>query len=374
MRDIKSDRIKTIQEAYCKYCILDTDCQKKLDKRYCFLANAITNNDENIYYCPHYSQFKIKEINNLKPNSYKAYNELTSEIEYLYHQGINRIKDYNKIINELSFFGYEILDFNLFLRNKTTYFKINISNNKKIIPELISNICQRKLHEQISIKCIDKKDYSEVYIYKKPKVKIEYSHQILAKNNNVISGDNYYIKKEYNDSYLFALSDGMGNGHKAYYESAKTLDLIKRLLSYNFSFQTTLKLLENFYDLKCEYDSYATLDILYINTANMKLNLYKMGSTTTYIIHSGQIQAYENKALPFKLDDINSSYELEYFKDDVILLLSDGISDFISIKELNEIDYSNSTDYILSTIINKIKQKENNELKDDASLIVIKIN
>ena len=165
----------------------------------------------------------------------------------------------------------------------------------------------------------------------------------------------------------------MGNGHNAYLESAQTLDLLKRLLSYNFSLKTTLRLLENIYEIKCEYDSYATLDVLAINTSNMKLNLYKLGSTSTYIIHNYEIRIYENKSLPYKLDEINSSYEIEYFKGDTIILASDGISDFITMRDLKSIDYNKSSSEILNDITNILKQKENNELKDDASLIVIKV-
>ena len=261
----------------------------------------------------------------------------------------------------------------LYNQNKTLFFKLSISNNKKLIPGLILNIAHKRLKEEIDIKIIDNKNIQELYIFKKPKVRLDYSHQVLAKNNNGISGDNYYIKRELNDSYIFALSDGMGNGHNAYLESAKTLDLVKRLLEYNFSLKTTLKMLENVYDLKTEYESYATLDVLFINTSNMKLNLYKMGSTSTYIVHNDILTSYENKSLPYKLDDINSSYEIEFFKNDTIILASDGISDFITKKEFSYVDYTKSSAEILENIINIIKQKENNELKDDASLIVIKI-
>ena len=105
----------------------------------------------------------------------------------------------------------------------------------------------------------------------------------------------------------------------------------------------------------------------------MKLNLYKLGSTTTYVYHNGDLISYENKALPLKIDDINSSYEIEFFKNDVIILLSDGISDFISKQELEyEINYNSTPESIVNQITTKLKTKENNELKDDASLIVIK--
>ena len=166
----------------------------------------------------------------------------------------------------------------------------------------------------------------------------------------------------------------MGSGHNAYLESAGTLDLLKRLLNYNFSLRTTLKMLENIYELKCEYDSYATLDVLQVNTSNMTMSLYKLGSTSTYIYHNNDLIVYENKSLPYKLDDLNSSYEIEYFIDDVILLISDGISDFISKNDLlTNVNFSNSSNNILDDILELINKKEKNGLKDDASVIVIKI-
>ena len=165
----------------------------------------------------------------------------------------------------------------------------------------------------------------------------------------------------------------MGSGHNAYKESSEALKLISHLSTYHFSLKTILKLLENIYDLKCEYDSYATLDILNVNTANMKLNLYKLGSTTSYIYHNNELQAFENKALPLKLDDINSSYEVEYFKDDVILLFSDGISDFLTPLEIkNEIDFTLSTEQIMNNILYKLKKKENNDLKEQSADTSIK--
>ena len=166
----------------------------------------------------------------------------------------------------------------------------------------------------------------------------------------------------------------MGSGYNAYLESSDALKLISTLTSYRFSTKTILKLLEDLYELKSNYDRYATLDFLSINTANRKMNLYKMGSTTTYILHNHQLIAYENKALPLKLDDVNSSYEIDLNKGDYIFLLSDGISDFITKDEFYSIVAygAESVEKMCDKIIQYIKKKEKNELKDDLSLIVIK--
>ena len=283
-------------------------------------------------------------------------------------------KCYNKFIKDLTFYNYKIEKLDINLASKTIYFSLILKNNKPIIKELFLKIAYKSFHEILDIKVINENKNSVIYIYKKPKVKVEYESQILAKHNNIISGDNFYIKKDYNEEYTFALSDGMGSGHKAYKESSEALKLISNLSSYHFSLKTILKLLENFYDLKCDYDSYATLDILNLNTANMKMNLYKLGSTTSYIYHNNELQSLLNRALPLKLDDMNSAYELEFFKNDVIILMSDGISDFVPELQIkNEINFNNDAKKIMNDILQKLYQNTNNELKDDASIIVIKI-
>lgn len=376
IKALKENHLELIQESFCKGCKEDSLCRFKLDKRYSFLCNAINHQNFNIYSCPHYDKFFLNTNVDIKSEyiELNAINNLADELEYLYQQNIKMAKYYNKFINSLSFYDYKIINIDINLSSTTIYFSLFLDKSKIIIHDLFLRLAYKAFNEELEIKVVENDINYIVHLFKKPRVKLDYSHKILAKNNNVISGDNYYIKKEFNDSYIFALSDGMGSGYNAYKESSDALRLISSLLSYHFSLKTILKMLEDIYDLKCEYDSYATLDILNINTASMKLNLYKMGSSNSYIYHNKELALFENRALPLKLDDINSTYEIEFFKDDVIILISDGISDFLSKEELStDINYSLSSNKIVEDIINKLKKKENNDLKDDASIIVIKV-
>ena len=99
-----------------------------------------------------------------------------------------------------------------------------------------------------------------------------------------------------------------------------------------------------------------------------------MGSTTTYILHNHQLFTYENKALPLKLDEVNSTYEIDLYSGDYIFLVSDGISDFISKDEFYSLveKGNENVDKMCEIIINHIKKKQKDELKDDLSLIAIK--
>lgn len=376
LKEIKKQQIEAIENNFCANCKKDSLCRYKKDIRYSFLSQAISDPNYNIYGCPNAIKFYIDDSNiSLTPLlQFNAITSLADELEFLYAQNIKMAKCYNKFIKDLTFYNYKIEKLDINLASKTIYFSLILKNNKPIIKELFLKIAYKSFHEILDIKVINENKNSVIYIYKKPKVKVEYESQILAKHNNIISGDNFYIKKDYNEEYTFALSDGMGSGHKAYKESSEALKLISNLSSYHFSLKTILKLLENFYDLKCDYDSYATLDILNLNTANMKMNLYKLGSTTSYIYHNNELQSLLNRALPLKLDDMNSAYELEFFKNDVIILMSDGISDFVPELQIkNEINFNNDAKKIMNDILQKLYQNTNNELKDDASIIVIKI-
>ena len=99
-----------------------------------------------------------------------------------------------------------------------------------------------------------------------------------------------------------------------------------------------------------------------------------MGSTITYILHNHKLLCYENKALPLKLDEVNSAYEIDIYSGDYIFLLSDGISDFITKDEFYNLvsNGTESVDIMCDKIIQYIKRKQKDELKDDLSLIAIK--
>ena len=53
--------------------------------------------------------------------------------------------------------------------------------------------------------------------------------------------------------------------------------------------------------------------------------------------------------------------------------MSDGIADFITRDILFKLSINNNPDVIIDNIINYIQKKEGNILKDDASIIAIKI-
>lgn len=372
LKTLKENKFKEICNTYCKNCYKNTACKNNLSQRYAFISSAMLGYQNNIYKCIYYNTFNLNlNIDNInKGYEYSAIKYLSLELSYLYNQSLFYKKEYEKFIFLLSNYNYVIESLDINLATDSLYFSITLKNNNKIIESLLLRCAYKSFGEKLELKQIDNK----IYFYKKPLIKISYAHTVLAKDGNIMSGDNYYIKKDFNNSYIFILSDGMGSGYSAYKESIDVLKTIASLSTYHFRTKTILKLLEDIYELKSNYDCYATLDFLSINPATRKINLYKMGSTTTYIYHNKRLLIYENKALPLKLDEVNSAFELDIYKDDFIFLLSDGISDFISSNEFESIIKPDlSAEATCHNIVEYLKKKEKGKLKDDISLIVIKV-
>lgn len=371
IKELKEKKFNEISKMFCSSCTKNTLCRTKLEKRYSFLSAAMLGIRQNIYDCPYYNRFVIdantENIN--KSFEYSALKSLSFELSYLYNQSLALKKEFEKFISLLFSYGYPITALDINLASSSLYFSIQLNTSKPIIEALFIRCAYKAFGERLEMK----QNKEQIYFYKKAQLKITYAHTLLAKEGNLMSGDNYYIKKDYNNAYIFALSDGMGSGYNAYTESIDALKTISTLSSYHFRTKTILKLLEDIYELRSNYDRYATLDFLSIDPASRKMNLYKMGSSATYILHNQKLMKYENQALPLKLDDVNSAYELDLFNGDIIFLLSDGISDFISNKEFETLVHQEQTaEEACYSIVEYLKKKEKGKLKDDLSLIAIK--
>lgn len=371
LKELKERKFAEISSTFCSSCTKTTLCRTKLEKRYSFLSAAMVGAKLNLYNCPYYDNFYIDmNIDNLnKSLEYSAMKSLSFELSYLYNQSLTMKKEYEKFISLLNGYGYPILSLDINLASSSLYFSIELNTGKPVIESLFLRCAFKSFGEHLEMK----QHENTIYFFKKPQIKITYAHTVLAKEGNLMSGDNFFIKKDYNSSYIFALSDGMGSGYAAYTESMDALKTIATLSSYHFRTETILKLLEDIYELRSNYDRYATLDFLSIDSANRKMHLYKMGSSTTYVLHNQKLLTYENQALPLKLDDVNSAYELDLYAGDFIFLLSDGIGDFISNQEFEQlVDQNQNAEEACYCVVEYLKQKEKGNFKDDLSLIVIK--
>ena len=152
--------------------------------------------------------------------------------------------------------------------------------------------------------------------------------------------------------------------------------MVDNITNCSISFEASLQILNNFFKTRDLSDSYATLDLVDINLADGILNLYKLGSSTTYISRGDKIIPIYNNNLPFGISDLITKEEYSISDGDLIVLVSDGINDYIGedvlIKYIETLK-NEAPHKIVYEILQKIYYENGNSIKDDMSCIAVKI-
>lgn len=387
-----SSAINILIESYCLTCKNKSVCyaNKKL-KTYIYLKDLLTkkgqanpNETKDFFECKHY--FFMREKAQQLQNQYNLISG--TKIEDLKIYGVcNSVQNYfislfEKITPKMLIlinFKKMLVDKNInytsfyhSITNESVYeFKIYANSTNDLIAIYEVSVSYfKKMNANV-----DKRD-GYIAIYPKKKFKVIYDFASLSLNNCQISGDNILFKTLSDVNFVCALSDGMGSGYRAYQLSQDTLKMVDNITNCNISFETSLQIINNFFKTRDLADSYATLDLVDINLVDGILNLYKLGSSTTYISRGDKIIPIYNNNLPFGISELIIKEEYSIANGDLIILVSDGISDYINEDVLiqyietlkNELPHK-----IVYEILQKIYYDNGNKIKDDMSCVAIKI-
>lgn len=400
-----SSGIKDIVQNHCNNCPKCKDCFEKYKTNlYTIFKNILLNNEEyiDIYpefndYCPKISSIKRtakmleQTFSSIPQDAYSNNNVLLGQMNGF----SNTIKKYVLDLNsktELSYYnlmqlkkaltdyGYEITYYDISKQYEND-FLITIGIKNKTydeVKEIIETMSKSFIQTDISVILYKKQD-NNIYLNIIPKLKIDvtYGYGSLSCDEVDICGDNYLVKEMKNGRFISAISDGMGNGYRAFYESDTTLKLIDDIISLNIATDTALEILNTYYSIQEYLEEYATLDFLEINRYQKKAVFYKMGATTSYIFKkNGKIDKIINKNLPFGIDeevDMNI-YDLDV--GDLILMSSDGIFENVINIEDFESFINNIKNYPPQRIVYEILNytlSHKIKTKDDMSIVALKV-
>lgn len=221
----------------------------------------------------------LAQINGVS-NALKNYVIDTTSKTELNYQQLQKAKAYLLEL-EYNVTYYEVV------RSYEQDFLITIGiKNKKLtdIEPVLNSLFEAVTNCEVSIEFV-KEENTTIYLNVIPKLIIDvvYAYGNMPTENQMISGDNYLVKEQNNGHMLFAISDGMGKGYSAFYESDMTLHLVEDIIKLNIDPSTALTILNTFYVVQDYLERYATLDFLDINRHNGNATFYKMGANTTYI-------------------------------------------------------------------------------------------
>ncbi|NLP36401.1 MAG: SpoIIE family protein phosphatase [Firmicutes bacterium] len=149
----------------------------------------------------------------------------------------------------------------------------------------------------------------------------------LAKGNQDICGD-YYSYLELRDGrQVLILSDGMGNGSRAQQESQTAVQLVEQLLLAGFRKDAVVRTVNTILQLRSPEETFATLDILLVDTETGEAQFLKTGAAPSYLRTKNRVKEVESSSPPVGiLQEVElKSVSIPLEDDSIIVMVTDGI-------------------------------------------------
>ena len=357
------EQIIKISNYYYKMFALNYDWSMKFEEGRKLIADQIRNIS--------------KSIKNLSDDlEMSTMLDLTKEKNLL-----DELERNNIIVNKLNY-----------LTKGKNEFKITIDKNTctngGLCDQKLIKIISDYLGEQLSAQkygCNIYKDTCKIVLTKAEKFTATTQALSLSRDGHVLCGDNYTYMEIDNGQYMMAICDGMGKGKRAYDESSTTIDILEKMIEARIDNEIVIKTINNMLLLSNSDEIFSTLDLGIIDLKQGRLETVKMGACSTYIKRANNdVYFISSSSLPvgilseIKLDRHN--YKLN--DGDYIIMVSDGIIDAGKNNDIGEnwliyflkkLDTYNPKE-IIDRIINRAIELQLNNIEDDMTVMVTKIN
>jgi stage II sporulation protein E len=151
----------------------------------------------------------------------------------------------------------------------------------------------------------------------------------VAKGGGSISGDSYAFMNLGTGKYAVALSDGMGNGHRAREESTAALKLIRRLLLAGMGEGRAVETVNSILRLRSSDEMFATIDLALVDLNTAHARFMKIGSSPGFIKRGQQVLKLEASNPPIGiLPRVEAEpIEMQLMPGDFIIMVTDGVYD-----------------------------------------------
>lgn len=211
-----------------------------------------------------------------------------------------------------------------------------------------------------------------------PKYDLIFGVAAKTKTGSTKSGDSYSVIKIKDGKYLFAICDGMGSGERAEATSSMALGLLENFFKAGFEKEIIISSVNKLLSLGKD-DVFSALDLCVVDTRVGLGSFIKMGAPESFVKHRDTTDVVSVEALPLGIiQNVETKSKDVYFTSgDKIIMVSDGILDsFKTVEDMQDYvnNISNSTPQKMADqIIEKILYDNNNNARDDMTVIVAKI-
>ncbi|WP_232699031.1 stage II sporulation protein E [Brevibacillus daliensis] len=204
-----------------------------------------------------------------------------------------------------------------------------------------------------------------------------------AKEGKLLSGDSFKTMDLGNGKVAVAISDGMGNGERAYMESQSALDLLQQLLKSGLDEKISIKTINSILALRSTEEMFATVDLAIIDLQSAMTRFVKIGSTPSFIKRGDDVFTVFASNLPVGiLEEIEVDIVTRNLKpDDLLIMMSDGIYEAprhienrqMWMKRLISQLQTDDPQEIADLLLERVIREHSGDIVDDMTVLVTRI-
>ncbi|MBA4534297.1 stage II sporulation protein E [Brevibacillus halotolerans] len=204
-----------------------------------------------------------------------------------------------------------------------------------------------------------------------------------AKGGKLLSGDSFKTMDLGNGKVAVAISDGMGNGERAFLESQSALDMLQQLLKSGLDEKLSIKTVNSVLALRSSDEMFATVDLAVIDLQTAMTRFIKIGSTPSFIKRGNDVFMVSANNLPVGiLEDIEVDIVTRNLKaGDLLIMMSDGIFEAprhienrpMWMKRLISQLETEDPQEISDLLLEKVIREHCGEIVDDMTVLVARI-
>lgn len=411
--------LSRVAEKSCQTCFKKKHCWvNNLDTTYAFMKEMMTN-DENSSDFTFQREWdkhcvkakKVKELIHHERGLYEANAKLqrkvresqklvadqllgVSQVMGNFAKEIQRERDQHtlleeEIIESLFELGLEIDNVDIYsLESGQADIEMTLSScsghgeGEKLIAPLLSDI----LNEVILLKNEEHAHYPGgvcVLTFGSAKAfVVETGYANAAKGGAFVSGDSYSMIELSSGKYAMAISDGMGNGVRAHFESSDTLQLLAKILQSGIDETVAIKSVNSVLSLRNKDDVFSTLDLAMIDLQNASAKFLKIASSPCFIKRGDQVNMIEASNLPigilqeFDVEVVN----MQLKAGDLLIMMSDGVYDGANAenkemwmkRKIRELKTDNPQE-VADLLLEEVIRTRYGDIQDDMTIIVAKL-
>lgn len=293
------------------------------------------------------------------------------------------------IISELSELNVSVKNLVL-VKNQDERFEVyltaKVGRGKLVLASAVRDIVSKEIGMEMELKDesrnIVSRNYEMICLRQRPSYSCSTAVRRLSRYENDVSGDDFYVGDLTDSQKLIILADGMGNGKEAAGDSGFLIETIEELLTAGFDKETSVKIVNTYLADRNKGERFSTLDMLILDLHTGYGRIFKQGASTTFVKRGEWIELIKSTSLPMGIIDgaVCESCRKKFYHNDIIVMVSDGVLESIVFE--NKEDYlkelllefkDQTAEEIAAAIVDEIRGVSGNRLKDDASVIVIKV-